>query len=76
MVVSVTKTLTEAAGIATPAAVELADQLVASPTGTVTLSNTITLSIDLAELRQATIAQLAHAVEVTPHRVRGRPLGS
>jgi len=76
MVVAIAKTLTESAGIATPAAVELASQLVTSPTGTVTLPNTVTLSVDLDALRHAILDRLAHAVEVTPHRVRGRPVGS
>jgi hypothetical protein len=76
MVVALTKTLTESVKLPTPSAINLANQLINSPTGTVRLSPTLTVTIDANSLRESTLNRLAHAVEVTPHPTRGRPKGA
>jgi hypothetical protein len=73
LVIALTKTLTQTTGLSTQSAVKLAEQLIESQTGTLHLSPAITITVDLPALRHQTLANLAHAVEVTPHPVRGRP---
>lgn len=73
MTISIAKTLMDNAGLATPAALGLAERLVASPNGIVAISNDLTISINLSTVRQTTLDQLSHAIEFTPLPTRGRP---
>jgi hypothetical protein len=73
MVIALTKTLTQTAGLSTQPAVKLAEQLIQSQSGTVHLSPTVSIVVDVQALRHQTLTNLAHAVEVTPHPTRGRP---
>jgi len=79
-VVAIVKELTEEAGLPIPAAVRLAALALAGDPSdpylqkrTLSLSPSVTLEIDLAALDREIHAGLVHAVEVTPHPLRGRP---
>ena len=80
-IVALTKELIEHAALSAPAAVGIAATLVAAaspggrtaPTNRVRLSPSVWLELDVSALEREISAGLAHAIEVTPHPLRGRP---
>lgn len=84
--VALVRELTDHAGLPTPIAVRIASAMLKSTalTGDTTvgshelrrrtrLSSAVWLELDLAALDRDVSAGLAHAVEITPHPLRGRP---
>lgn len=80
-IVALVRELTQYAGLPIPSAVSVASSLLAidsegslrSGRQHVELSPALSLELDLSALDREISAGLAHAVEVTPHPVRGRP---
>ncbi len=80
-IVALTKELIEHAALSAPAAVRIAATIVCgtspagctAPTKRVRLSPSAWLERDVSALERDTSAGLAHAIEVTPHPLRGRP---
>jgi hypothetical protein len=80
-IVTLTKELIEHAALSAPAAVGIATTIVGGtspdgrtvPTNRVRLSPSVWLELDVSALEREISAGLAHAIEVTPHPLRGRP---
>ena len=72
-VVAISYQMVEAMGIPIGKAVSLAEQLIWSPDGAITIADTITVRIDRARLQQEIIHALEQVVEVIPTPARGRP---
>lgn len=72
--IAIARELTTALELTVPAALRLAARIVAG--AEVDRSAVVSISVDLDALDRQLRAGLAHAVEVTPHPVRGRPPGA
>jgi hypothetical protein len=62
-----------ASSVPLSAALRLAGELLASPSGSTPISPSLTLSIDVSAFRATLLGRLAQAVEDAPRPVRGRP---
>lgn len=78
--VALARELVAAIGITTPAALRLAREILTSATGGTgpavvshRFSDVVSVQCNLDALADEVAQGLAHAVEVTPHPVRGRP---
>jgi hypothetical protein len=77
--VALARELIDHVGLPAPAAVKLAESVLSSQAGAIgggvrrQLSPALAVEVDLTALDREVRAGLAHAVEVTPHPVRGRP---
>lgn len=74
--VAIVRDLSSALDIPVASAIEIARKLLHEPGRAHHVSPTIKLSLDTAALKREVVSRLAHAVEVAPHRTRGRPPGS
>jgi len=80
-IVALAKELIEHAALSAPAAVGIAGMLIGNaasehsttPLQRTQLSPAIWIELDVTALDREISAGLSHAVEVTPHRLRGRP---
>ncbi len=74
--VAVVRDLSSTLGIPVASAIEIARRLLHEPGRAHPVSSAIKLSLDASALKRDVASSLAHAVEVAPHRTRGRPRGS
>lgn len=72
--VAIVRDLSTALGLSTAAALRVAEHLLQEPGRKYAISPSVTLSLDIAALNIEVAGRLAHAVEMAPHPVRGRPL--
>lgn len=73
LTIAVTHALTRDLDVPAPRALEIAERLVGAEGGSVKVSPILTVSVTLNTLRTDLADRLASAIEITPHRPRGRP---
>lgn len=73
LTIGVAHALMRELGVAAPRALDISANVVADRSGSVKLSPIVALSIAVEPLRAQLADRLFAAVEVTPHRRRGRP---
>lgn len=71
--VAVVRELSTGLSIPVAVAIRIADRLLREPGRIYPASGIVRLSIDVEALRRDVAMRLAHAVEIAPHRPRGRP---
>lgn len=75
LTIAVAHTLMRDLGVAAPRALDLAERLAGAEGGSIKVSPILSLSVSLEALRTELAHRLASAIEITPHRPRGRPPG-
>lgn len=71
--VAIVRDLSFTLGLSAVAALRVAEHLLQEPGRSYAISPSVTLSLDVAALSREIAGRLAHAVEVAPHPLRGRP---
>lgn len=72
-ILSLAKELIDTVQLPAPAALRLAERLLADPGGEVVVSERLRITVQVDAIRSSVLSRLARAVEVTPTPRRGRP---